>query len=214
MILNSSGTTIPGAPHRPEYLKALVYLPPAFVGHNPQLHSSILKLVQLFIESIAVKTTNDWTSRARSQLKWSLRQAGNPQPNAEVTGIPAPDPNSAQYTFLGQRSREPSEGTYSASITLLFFSNNAYSLVDVSNEAFENLRDSARDLENTNTVLLGELCEAHATIKRLEAQLEMSSGPSTRTPARCTNPVLGSISHPPVRYTQASPALSSTPSKP
>jgi len=114
MVLHSSGTTVPGAPHRPEYLKAIGYLPPAFVQHNPQLHTSILQLVQLFIETIAVKTTNDWTARARSQLKWGLRQVGSPEPNPAVIGMPAPETNSAHYTFLGQCTGEHNEGTFNS----------------------------------------------------------------------------------------------------
>jgi len=102
MIISSSGTTVPGSPVRPEYLKASVYLPPAFVAHHPDLHSNIIEIVQQYIETVGVRTVTMWTQRARHDLNYSLTQRGNPHPNAYFNAIPNPECNSAHYTFLGQ----------------------------------------------------------------------------------------------------------------
>jgi len=218
MVLHSSGTTVPGAPHRSEYLKALGYLPPAFVRHNPQMHSAILQIVQLFIENIAVKTSDDWTACIKSHLGWTLKQTGNPQPNRAVIGMPAPDVNSAQYTFLGQPSGDESSPTNTTSSS----SNTSfYPLSNTNNNEQEilDLKDSIRDLENTNTILLNELQQSHVKIKMLESQLEMSSGPSTRAPARRVevSSIPGGTGTPnrtPTRHAGATPGLNTTPSKP
>lgn len=105
MIISSSGTTVPGSPIRPDYLKASVYLPPAFVAHHPDLHSNIIDIVQQFLETVGVRTVTMWAERARHDLKYSLTQRGNPQPNPCFYSIPNPDPTSAHYTFLGQPYR-------------------------------------------------------------------------------------------------------------
>ena len=102
MIISSSGTTVPGSPIRPEYLKASVYLPPAFVAHHPDLHSNIIEIVQQYIETVGVHTVTMWTQRARHDLNYSLTQKGNPHRNANFNAIPNPERNSAHYTFLGQ----------------------------------------------------------------------------------------------------------------
>lgn len=105
MIISSSGTTVPGAPARPEYLKASIYLPPAFIAHHRDLHHHIINIVQHYIETIGVRTVNMWIQRARRDLHYSLTQVGNPHQNALFTEIPSPEYNSAQYTFLGQPYR-------------------------------------------------------------------------------------------------------------
>jgi hypothetical protein len=105
MIISSGGTTVPGAPARPEFLKASVYLPPAFVAHNPDLHRHILDIVQHYIETVGIRTVTMWTQRARRDLHYSLTQVGNPHKNAPVKDIPTPEYGSAQYTFLGQPYR-------------------------------------------------------------------------------------------------------------
>ena len=61
MIISSSGTTVPGSPIHPEYLKASVYLPPAFVAHHPDLHTHIIDIVQQYIETVGVRTVSMWT---------------------------------------------------------------------------------------------------------------------------------------------------------
>ena len=105
MIILSSGTTVPGSPVRPEYLKSSIYLPPAFVAHHPDLHNHIIDIVQQYIETIGVRTVSMWTERARHDLSYSLTQRGNPRQNAYLNAIPDPEPNSAHYTFLGQPYR-------------------------------------------------------------------------------------------------------------
>ncbi|PPQ75452.1 hypothetical protein CVT25_008237, partial [Psilocybe cyanescens] len=102
MILHCTGTTVPGAPLRPEFLKAHVYLPPAFVDHNPQLREPIMGLVQLFIETIALKTARDWPRRAQVSFGYRLTQPGYAQANQPMTSFPEPELNSSYYKFLGQ----------------------------------------------------------------------------------------------------------------
>lgn len=105
MIISSSGTTVPGAPTRPEFLKASVYLPPAFIAHHPDLHRHIIDIVQHYIETVGVRTVTMWTQRARRDLHYSLTQIGHARRNALVNEIPTPDYKSSQYTFLGQTYR-------------------------------------------------------------------------------------------------------------
>ena len=80
MIISSAGTTVPGSPTRPEFLKASVYLPPSFVAHHPDLHSHIMDIVQHYIETVGVRTVTLWSQRARRDLHYSLNQPGNPCP--------------------------------------------------------------------------------------------------------------------------------------
>jgi hypothetical protein len=69
IIISSGGTTIPGSPARPEYLKASVYLPLAFLTHHPDLHPHIIDIIQHYIETVGVRTVTMWTqSTARSAL--------------------------------------------------------------------------------------------------------------------------------------------------
>jgi hypothetical protein len=105
MVISSGGTTIPGSPARPEYLKASVYFPPAFISHHPDLHRPIIDIVQHYIETIGVRTVTMWSQRARRDLHYSLTQVGNPRQNALANAIPNPEYNSAHYTFLGQPYR-------------------------------------------------------------------------------------------------------------
>lgn len=105
MIILSTGTVVPGSPTHPEYLKASVYLPPAFVAHHPDLHNDIIHIVQKYIETVGVRTVTMWTQRARRDLGYSLNQPGNPRQNAYFNAIPNPDHNSAHYTFIGQPYR-------------------------------------------------------------------------------------------------------------
>ena len=105
MVISSGGTTVPGSPTRPEYLKASVYLPPAFISHHPDLHCSIIDIVQHYIETVGVRTVTMWSQRARHDLHYSLTQVGNPHQNVLFNAIPSPEYNSAHYTFLGQPYR-------------------------------------------------------------------------------------------------------------
>lgn len=105
MIVSSGGTTVPGSPARPEFLKASVYLPPSFVEHHPDLHNHIMDIVQQYIETVGVRTVTMWTQRARQDLHYSLNQPGNPHPNPHFDAFPKPEHNTAHFTFLGQPYR-------------------------------------------------------------------------------------------------------------
>lgn len=103
MVLSVEGTTIPGTPHSPEYLKAHVAIPPHFLRENPDCHAHIAAIVQLYIEHVGVPTVAVWTQRARAR-RWPLSQTGSvPVPSpAYLPLIPNPLPNSSHYTFRGR----------------------------------------------------------------------------------------------------------------
>ncbi|KAF7341406.1 hypothetical protein MVEN_01877400 [Mycena venus] len=106
MVLTMEGTTIPGTPACPEYLKAHVHLPPSFLTHNLSSKHQIATIVQLFIEHIGVPTIATWERRARKL--WSL-----PVGSANVTRalnkytplIPTLSPStSTHYLFRGREA--------------------------------------------------------------------------------------------------------------
>jgi hypothetical protein len=114
MVISSGGTTVPGTPARPEYLKADVYLPPAFVAHHPDLHCHLVNIIQHYIETVGVRTVIMWSQRARRDLGYSLTQNGNPKTNPLVNAIPSPDYNSAHYAFFGQPYRITEDPSFSS----------------------------------------------------------------------------------------------------
>ena len=105
MIISSGWTTMPSSLTCPKYLKASIYLPPAFVTHYPDLHNVIMDIVQQYIETIGIRTVNMWAQRAHRNLHYTLNQPGNLHPNPILNVIPNPEPHLAHYTFLGQPYR-------------------------------------------------------------------------------------------------------------
>ncbi|KAJ6591775.1 hypothetical protein DFH09DRAFT_1073634 [Mycena vulgaris] len=105
LILHVEGTTMPGAPLAPEFLKAHVYMPPSFIRENPGAHAAITTIAQLFIEHISVPTAAAWERRAHVR-GWSLTQGNGTIPAAPLTThlpmIPTPAPRSAYYIFCGR----------------------------------------------------------------------------------------------------------------
>ncbi|KAJ6530409.1 hypothetical protein DFH09DRAFT_1093638 [Mycena vulgaris] len=101
-IVHVGGTTIPGAPLDPERLRAEVYLPPHFLADHPEVHSTVVFLVQTVIEQIGIPTAADW--RSKVLRVWSLTQRGYlPAVTLPRTLIPAPNnTNSSQYVFRGR----------------------------------------------------------------------------------------------------------------
>jgi hypothetical protein len=61
MVISSGETNVPGSPVRPEYLKASIYFPPAFITHHPNLYHSIINIVQHYIETVGVRTVTIWS---------------------------------------------------------------------------------------------------------------------------------------------------------
>ncbi|KAJ6605050.1 hypothetical protein B0H10DRAFT_2229151 [Mycena sp. CBHHK59/15] len=104
IILHIEGTTLPGAPLAPEFLKAQVHMPPSFIRDNPGSHAAIATIAQLFIEHFGVPTATAWEQRARAR-GWSL-QGNSTIPAAPLTHhlplIPTPAPHSTQYIFRGR----------------------------------------------------------------------------------------------------------------
>ncbi|KDR71989.1 hypothetical protein GALMADRAFT_143340 [Galerina marginata CBS 339.88] len=220
IIISSGGTTVPGAPTRPEILKASVYLPPAFVAHHPDLHRPIVDIVQHFIETVGVRTVTMWTQRARKDLGYKLTQGGNPNRNAPSTTIPDPEHNSAHYTFLGQPYRisdDPSSASAptpsparSSSYGFDDLDNNSLVILDLQQRNYElenqvqaleehidELEENAKDAELEVSTLALQCKRADERVQLLEAQ--------TRGPAQhartLTQPTM-------LRYSQATPGKS------
>jgi hypothetical protein len=212
-IISSGGTTVPGSPARPEFLKASVYLPPAFVTHNPDLHRPIIDIIQQYIETVGVRTVTMWTQRARQDLGYSLTQVGNPQPNLNVDTFPSPDYNSAHYTFLGQPYRitedpmassvqAPSQASSSDSYAFAFGED-----PDASTLAFIDLQEENHELREQIHNLRQQICDldeevkvtslrnsslttrTHDRIVYLEGQIQRyAADKTTSTPGRNTKP--------------------------
>ncbi|KAJ7473508.1 hypothetical protein FB451DRAFT_1249411, partial [Mycena latifolia] len=104
MVLHVEGTTIPGAPLAPEYMKAHICIPPSFLTENPASHAAIASIVQSFIEDVGIPTAAAWTRKAHAR-GWSLtQQPGNLPvlvPDHLMPLIPTPAPRSSYYIFPG-----------------------------------------------------------------------------------------------------------------
>jgi hypothetical protein len=104
LIVQVDGTTAPRCPNFSEYLKAHVYLPPAFVSEVPQAHLPIATIVQLFIEHVGIPTVSRWKESA-TKLGWPLSQEGPRfySSRATLPLIPPPtSPSSSYYIFPGR----------------------------------------------------------------------------------------------------------------
>ena len=179
-ILHAPPTTVPGTP-QPEYLKADVYMPPAFVANNPQLHRMIQNIVQQFIETVSVQTVCDWTDRACRMLGYSLTQQGNIKVNPCMPCIPKPQPHSSHYVFYGQPTHVlPSPSSLDSFGFEEHFDAVSHQLMDMQ-EKVEFLTAEKHDLEK-------ELAIVHQRIKDLEEHLdrvpEFSPDPRPATPIR------------------------------
>ena len=234
MIISSSGTTVPGSPTRPEYLKASVYLPPAFIAHHPDLHHPVMDIVQQYIETVGVRTVTMWTQRAHRDLHYSLNQPGNPHPNAHFNAIPNPEHNSAHYTFLGQPYRitddpsaahvqapspvssnvsyefgEDPDASMLAIINLQQLNMELQDQINTMQQQIDDLEERARvaDLHNTS---LSSSCErAHEQIMFLEGQLQrFAVDRTTSTPVRHIHTTPQST---PLRYNRRLHLMSSPP---
>jgi len=167
MIMSSAGTTVPRAPVRPEYLKA-----PTFIAHHPDLHRPILGIVQMFIETVGVRTVNMWAQWACCDLGYTLTQPGNPHQNPVFNAMPSPQYNTAHYTFLGQ----PSWIEEDISDHPVQVSNPAHS--DGSDHYREEL-DTTRmiivELQQENSDLQEQVHILHQTIANLEEQVRVTN---------------------------------------
>ena len=178
--MHVNGTTAPGSPPSPGYLKAQVYLPPSFVKNNPALHTYILDTVQQFLATVGVATVMSWATRARNELGFSLTQAGNPRPNTKPVGIPAPEPGTALYTIPGYEV----EGN---AITQPSSSPDEYGFVDdyagVSAEVLALIEEKSA-LEYQIGILTSANEALEAEVGTLRGRLQLLSGVSVRTPTK------------------------------
>jgi hypothetical protein len=104
MVLHVDGTTNPGTPALPEFIKAHVYLPPNLVEEFPDVDEPISSIVQSFIENLGVPTVMRW-KRAGLKRGWNLGTSAQPYNPPQITplGIPSPTtPLSAHYVFHGR----------------------------------------------------------------------------------------------------------------
>jgi hypothetical protein len=105
MVLHSEATTQPNTPILPEYLKAHIYLPPAFIQEYPETHECIANIIQNFIQEIGIHATLRWKAAA-GNLNWKFTN-NNPStiPSTYPSNqplIPEPmAPASSHYVFYG-----------------------------------------------------------------------------------------------------------------
>lgn len=105
--MRCKGTTVPGSPVSPEFIKAHVYFPPAFIAHNSTIQAWLRSVCQGFVENVGVQTVADWARRSQRVFRWTLTQDShlNPHPNTILpspTSFPAPEPNSSLFVYPGQ----------------------------------------------------------------------------------------------------------------
>lgn len=227
MVISSGGTTVPGSPARPEFLKASVYLPPAFVIHHPDLHHHLIDIIQHYIETVGVRTVTMWTQRARRELGYSFTQVGNPRQNPQVDAIPSPEYNSAHYTFLGQpyritedpstRSvRPPSRASSTDSYEYAFGEDPDPSMLEIMDlqdekrelrEQIHNLQQRISALEEEAKVTNIHNSSLNDRIVFLEGQIQ-SFAEATSTPVRnmATNPAKSKVPLTPLRYASVTPS--------
>ncbi|KAJ7016787.1 hypothetical protein C8F04DRAFT_1280624 [Mycena alexandri] len=105
ITLSINGTTSPGTPVSPDYLRASVYLPPSFLRRTPEAHPAIANIAQTFIESVGVPTVRAWVQDATA-TGWRLTQPGGPVQRNHVPDhvlIPLPQQTgSSHYIFRGR----------------------------------------------------------------------------------------------------------------
>jgi DNA-binding transcriptional MerR regulator len=183
MVIVSGGTTVPGTPARPEYLKASVYLPPAFVSHNPDLHRDLIDIIQHYIETVGVRTVKMWAQKARKDLGYSLTQVGKPLQNQDVNGIPSPDYHSAHYTFLGQpyrKTADPSTSSFPPPSPTNSTDSYAFAFGDDPDDsAFEII-----DLQQANSELREQVHNLQQRIRDLEEEVKITQLRNTSLTAR------------------------------
>jgi hypothetical protein len=231
IVISSGGTMVPGSPVRPEYLKANVYLPPAFVSHHPDLHRHLINIIQHYIETVGVRTVTMWIKRARRDLGYSLTQVGNPQQNPDVDAIPSPDYNSAHYTFFGQPYRitedpsassiRPPSPTNSTDSYAFAFGEDP----DASTLAIIDLQQENNELHEKNHILQQKITDLEEEVKvanlrnsslttRTRDRIEYLEGQiqryaeTTSTPVRnvTMQPAKSDTPRTPLRYGSATPS--------
>ena len=167
---------VPGSPPLPEYIKASVYLPPSLVNNHPELHPSILRITQEFLETIGITTVRNWRARAINDMGYSLSMPGNPQPNGKIYGVPKPKPRSSHYIIPGQpmgSSHAVNNGHNPTSVSVSTPSPAS------SSYGFNNEMDTMTQLFDAQEqihLLCEQLSSANGQIKKLEAQLGLFSG--------------------------------------
>lgn len=103
LVLHAKATVVPGSPHRPEYMKAESYFPPAFLAQHPTVRPALLRMAQDFIVNVGVPTVEDWNCRARTCLGWRFMTThAIPPANPVMLDVPNPEFGSCHYVFYGQ----------------------------------------------------------------------------------------------------------------
>ncbi|KAF8873101.1 hypothetical protein BD779DRAFT_1679392 [Infundibulicybe gibba] len=107
LVVQVDGTSASGTRYIPEHLKAHVYLPQAITTENPECHSTIAHIVQLFLESIGTKTVARWHSATKVTpgFNWSFNYSSEPTRRANPSAPLMPPPTAwgaSSYVFLGQ----------------------------------------------------------------------------------------------------------------
>jgi len=192
MLLHVNGTNVPGAPASPEYLKALVCLPPALVNHHRHLEPTIMRIVQLFLESVGVETVRLWADRARRCLNYSLTQVGTTRQNPAMSTMPLPEPLTSSYTFFGQPISASSLSPPSSSAD-----SSGYDEPTAEEMRIIELTEQLAVSQNHNEALTKELQRAKQMLTQLRRPPPNPSSPRPVTPTKTPVPPASQFVHRP-----------------
>ena len=203
LIMHVNGTSIPGAPARPEFLKAHVYFPPSLVSNHPNLKDPIKCLVQSFIETVGTQTVANWTAAARNQFNYSLNAPSHSvRPNAQAPTFPTPEPGTSHYIFLGQPASQSSllapglplspstvfndspPSSPTTKFSMSEFLPEQYTLLE---EQYEKLLEEVKSLQHDNALLLNHNWQLSTELAQLCTDQPRSSSPALHTPLKQTS---------------------------
>ncbi|KAJ7785381.1 hypothetical protein B0H14DRAFT_3506941 [Mycena olivaceomarginata] len=197
MVLHVDGTTVPGTPAEPQYLRASTYLPPDFVDSHEGSHVAITRIAQLFLEGIGVPTVQQWAANARA-CDWLLTQpTTHTTPNESSPDlIPTPPVGSAHYKFFGRRVGELERMLVRertpAPIPIVFIPDNDEDIMDaIKRAAYAEARtteclEQIHELEQQVDILIARVAAADSLSADLQRNLLMAR--RAPDPVRSTPP--------------------------
>ncbi|GBE84234.1 hypothetical protein SCP_0602120 [Sparassis crispa] len=103
-MVHTDGTQRPGAAVAPEQVKVISYFSPGLQSELPETSYTITRIIQLFIEGMAIPAIERWDRAARLEgFKLSPKGSRDCEPYRARTLIPSPTRGSL-YTFYGHPS--------------------------------------------------------------------------------------------------------------
>jgi hypothetical protein len=144
-VVHVEGTTRPGSPNEPEYIKADVYFPDHMVREEPYTSKVVSDIVQQFIRNIGIPTIERFNRCIK--LLWNLPLYSGPIPAPyplQPTSPIASPPGSSVFCFYGNLKQ------------------NQTIVVDSDSD------DDKPHFMTENTALRTQLMQVHQSIKRAE----------------------------------------------